>query len=193
VIPSIQAAAVDQNVLVADLQGLAQVRERSRDELIGFTHPFLVRMGRRVHAGMRESTTVDIDDLVQESWPAVLRHIDLFASPRRPAIKWAHAIKRNVCRDMNRVEHKLLGVSEQVWQIRRWLDQHPDAQDPEEVALRMGIERQQRGKQLSLGSFGRDQTRQSGGSGAQPFISHELVSQALGIPNIVRLHNLGAA
>jgi hypothetical protein len=101
---------------------------------------------------------------------------------------WAQAVKRNVLRDLSRVEHKIVGVSEQVWQIRRWLDRHPGMRDPREIAEGIVGERQ-RGRSSSIQArLGVEHALQMGG--VRPLVSCELVRQALAIPEIIRLEQI---
>jgi DNA-directed RNA polymerase specialized sigma24 family protein len=184
--PPILVPPVGCSTLRDDLQARVAQRDRARDELIAFTRPFLVQLARRVRTGMREAGAVDVDDLVQEAWPSVLRLIDQFGSPRRPPTTWAAAVRRNVLRDLGRVEPKIVGVSYQVWQIRRWLDRHPDIVEPRQVAHHMTIERQLR----------RIDRAESGSTMRGPklidvadrvVVSERLVRQAQLIPRIVPL------
>jgi DNA-directed RNA polymerase specialized sigma24 family protein len=159
----------------------------ARDELITFTRPFLTRLARQVLAGLRETGVIDVDDLVQEAWPSVLRLIDQFASPRRPPVTWAAAVRRNVLRDLGRVEHKLAGVSHRVWQIRRWLDCHPEVTDPGQVVRIMSIERELlRPRDRVSGAKSRDATQDRECSPTS-FVSERLVRRAWRIPSTLPL------
>jgi DNA-directed RNA polymerase specialized sigma24 family protein len=182
--PPIQVPPVKRSRLSDDLQALVAQRDRARDELITFTRPFLVQLARRVRPGMREAAAVDVDDLVQEAWPSVLRLIEQFGSPRRPPTTWAAAVRRNVLRDLGRVEPKIVGVSYQVWQIRRWLDRHPNIVEPRQVAHHMTIEHQQRDL-ARPGSTLPDSKLVD--VAARVVVSERLVRQAQLIPSIVPL------
>jgi DNA-directed RNA polymerase specialized sigma24 family protein len=179
--PSIQIPSVGRARLRDELEARVAQHDRARDELIAFTRPFLVQLARTVRTGMREPGAVDVEDLVQEAWPSVLRLIDQFASPRRPPTTWAAAVRRNVLRDLGRVEPKIVGVSYQVWQIRRWLDRHPDIVEPRDVVRRITIERRLRRTNRSAnGSTIRDPKLSDA-------VSERLVRQAQLIPRIVPL------
>jgi hypothetical protein len=134
-----------------------------------------------VLTGMREAGAVDVEDLVQEAWPSVLRLIDQFGSPRRPRTTWAGAVRRNVLRDLGRVEPKIVGVSYQVWQIRRWMDRHPDVVEPRDIAHHMAIERHfRRMNSAEIGPTVRDPK-------LIDTVSERLVRQAQFIPRIISL------
>jgi hypothetical protein len=136
---------------------------------------------------MRVTQAVDIEDLVQEAWPSVLRLMDQFASPRRPPITWAAAVKRNVLRDLNRVEPKLAGVSFRVWQIRRWLDQHPDVAGPELVRDLIVADYASAQTPTVKQVWGSGKVGPNGKNGDRHFMSERLVRLAMTIPNIVPL------
>jgi DNA-directed RNA polymerase specialized sigma24 family protein len=188
VIPQpIYVAAVGYSKLRADLQALVAQRARALDDLIAFTRPFLVQLARRVRSGMREAGALDLDDLVQEAWPAVLRLIDQFGSPRRPPTTWATAVKRNVLRDLGRVKPKFVGVSYQVWQIRRWLDRHPNIVEPREVAHRMTVEHQSR-RQYTTATESPMADHVHEGPEARLVVSERLIRQAQLIPSMVPLN-----
>jgi hypothetical protein len=73
----------------------------------------------------------------------------------------------------------MVGVSYQVWQVRRWLDRHPGIVEPPEVAHHMAIERQlRRTKSVGNGATTRDPTLIDA-------VSERLIRQAQLIPTIV--------
>jgi DNA-directed RNA polymerase specialized sigma24 family protein len=140
-----------------------------------------------VRPAIREVQAVDIDDLVQEAWPAVLRLIDLFASPKRPNATWADAVKRNAMRYLYRVEHKLVGVSERVWRIRRWLDRHPETVEPGTVVRRMALERQGQRRTFGTALSSSDKLGYLVRQSPHPLVSKRLVRLAQKIPQTVPL------
>jgi hypothetical protein len=77
-------------------------------------------------------------------------------------------------------------VSYQVWQIRRWLDRHPNIVEPRDVAHRMTIEHQLRRSDIS-GTGPTMAGPKLPDAPAKAVVSERLVRQAQLIPTMVPL------